>query len=112
MRRSLVQFTPFVLLDCVSPVDVQQLVGIHRDHDFSNECVDAPFFKSAQKPKKWKMELWLYRDAISFLWVSYFQENPNIPGTISEVTFHGSEFTFRDNAWGWLPLDAAGRKEK
>ena len=52
MRGSLVQLTPFVLLDRVSPINVQWLVGIHRDDDFSNECVDASFFKSAHKWEK------------------------------------------------------------
>ena len=52
MWGSLIQLTAFVLLDRVSPIDVQRLVGIHRDNDFSNECVDASFFKSAHEWEK------------------------------------------------------------
>ena len=171
MRGSLIQLTAFVLLDRVSPIDVQRLVGIHRDDDFSNECVDASFFKSAHEWEKgrhgrgycclvtmlcltlchpvdcsppgssvhgfprqmtisffrepslpgiepmspavagslyhWatrETQVWLRRNAVSFLQVSYFQENPNILGATWELTLHNSEFTSGVNAWGCVVL--------
>lgn len=66
MRRSLVQLTSFILLDGVSPIDVQRLVRIHRNNNFSNECIDASFFKSAQKQKKQKSSCG-YIETLSFL---------------------------------------------
>lgn len=71
MRRSLIQLTPFILLNCVSPIDAQWLVRIHRHDDFSNECVDAPFFKSVQKRKKWKKNSYGYKETLSFRRVSF-----------------------------------------
>lgn len=77
MRRSLVQLPSFILLDCVSPIDVQRLVRIHRNNDFSNECVDAPFFKSVRKQKKQRSGSVI--EKCSFL---------GVPGTVSELTSH------------------------
>lgn len=111
MRRSLVQLTSFILLNGLSPIDVQRLVRIHRNDDFSNECVDAPLFKSVQNKRKGGSSCG-YAEK---LFLSY--ESPkrvNIPGTISELTFHWfwvyfyniwscAEMLLLERAnWGWL----------
>lgn len=98
MRRSLVQLTSFILLNRVSPIDVQQLVRIHRNNDFSNECVDTPFFKSAQDRKRWKKEqLWLQRNTV--FPKSLISKKIQISREwFLNWHFVNSEFNFRDNA--------------
>lgn len=50
MRWPLIQLPPFVLLNCITAVDIQILVRIYRNNYFANECVDPSLFK----PKQYK----------------------------------------------------------
>lgn len=81
MRRSLIQLTTFILLNCVPSIDVQHLVGVHRNDHFSNECVDASFLKSAQKQEQ------KVGGMGSFL-IIYYQTGLNVPETVSDLIIH------------------------